>query len=89
MQVEFAAVKKELEKDIQEKKLRLLMTSEFDRLRSTAQIDNFLANTTQSGKSLGPGNARTPVAPAAGPAARPVPGNAIAPAASRPATRTR
>jgi parvulin-like peptidyl-prolyl isomerase len=76
VQVEFAAVKKELEKDIQEKKLRVLMTNEFDRLRGTAQIDNFLAGTTQSGKSLRPAAAVMPIVPAAGaPAAatRPVP----------------
>jgi len=89
VQVEFAAVKKELMKDIQEKKLRVLMTGEFDRLRGVAQIDNFLAGTTQSGKGSRPGNVLAPVAPAAGPAARPIPANSIAPAAARPATRTR
>jgi parvulin-like peptidyl-prolyl isomerase len=47
---DFNAVKGELSKDIQEKKLRLAMAAEFDRLRETAQIDNFLTNSTQSGK---------------------------------------
>ncbi len=45
------AVGDELYKDIFEKKLRLAMSQEFDRLRETAQIDNFLAGTSQSGQS--------------------------------------
>jgi parvulin-like peptidyl-prolyl isomerase len=92
VQVEFAAVKKELEKDIQEKKLRVLMTNEFDRLRTTAQIDNYLAGTTQSGKALRPGNSLVPLTPGppGGSAARPVPSGTAAPAAAaRPAPRTR
>lgn len=48
---EFAAVKGELYKDLQEKKLRVAMAKEFDRLKDSAQIDNFLAGTTQSGKA--------------------------------------
>ena len=44
---DFNAVKVELSKDIREKKLRVAMAAEFDRLREGAQIDNFLANTTQ------------------------------------------
>jgi len=47
-------VQNELEKDIREKKLRLAMSDEFDRLRSAAQIDNFEAGTSQAGKSFGP-----------------------------------
>lgn len=47
-------VKTELEKDIREKKLRLAMTEEFDRLREAAQIDNFEAGTSQTGKTYGP-----------------------------------
>jgi len=43
------AVRAELLKDIQEKKLRVVMTKEFDRLRETAQVDNFLAGSSQSG----------------------------------------
>ena len=43
-------VREELVKDIHEKKLRLAMAEEFDRLKEAAQIDNFLAGTTQSGK---------------------------------------
>ena len=45
----------EILKDIQEKKLRVLMTKEFDRLREVAQVDNFLAGTSQSGgRTAGP-----------------------------------
>ena len=47
---EFAAVEGELRKDIQEKKLRLAMSQEFDRLKESAQIDNFLAGTSQPGR---------------------------------------
>jgi len=46
---DFNAVRGELVKDIQEKKLRNLMTKEFDHLREVAQIDNFLAGNSQSG----------------------------------------
>jgi parvulin-like peptidyl-prolyl isomerase len=48
---DFEAVKDELKKEIHEKKLRLAMAEEFDRLRESAQIDNFLAGTTQAGKT--------------------------------------
>jgi parvulin-like peptidyl-prolyl isomerase len=48
---DFAAVESELRKDIHEKKLRLAMAEEFDRLRESAQIDNFLASSSQPGKS--------------------------------------
>jgi parvulin-like peptidyl-prolyl isomerase len=51
---EFDAVKGELTKDIHEKKLRVAMAKEFDRLKESAQIDNFLAGTTQSGKASDP-----------------------------------
>jgi parvulin-like peptidyl-prolyl isomerase len=60
---EFNAVKDELIKDISEKKLRLAMAKEFDRLKDTAQIDNFLAGTSQSGNRP---NARTATQPASG-----------------------
>jgi parvulin-like peptidyl-prolyl isomerase len=46
---DFNTVRSELVKDIQEKKLRSLMTKEFDRLREVAQVDNFLAGTSQNG----------------------------------------
>jgi parvulin-like peptidyl-prolyl isomerase len=48
---EFEAVKDELQKNIFEKKMRLEMRNEFDRLRDSSQIDNFLAGTSQSGRS--------------------------------------
>ncbi|MCA9200169.1 MAG: hypothetical protein KDA87_21670, partial [Planctomycetales bacterium] len=44
-----AEVRKELYRELQEKKLRVAMAEEFDRLKETAQIDNFLKRTTQSG----------------------------------------
>ena len=66
---EFNLVKDELQKDIQEKKLRMAMAKEFDRLKETSQIDNFLAGTTQSGKrpaaaaTAAPASYNQPVAP--------------------------
>ena len=51
---DIADVRSELEKDIREKKLRLAMSDEFDRLRGAAQIDNFESGTSQAGKSFGP-----------------------------------
>ena len=57
-------VKDELTKDIQEKKLRLAMAKEFDRLKDTAQIDNFLAGTSQTRKRP---TARTATQPPAAP----------------------
>jgi parvulin-like peptidyl-prolyl isomerase len=47
---EFNLVKDELFKDIHEKKVRVAMAKEFDRLKETGQVDNFLAGTSQSGK---------------------------------------
>ncbi len=100
VQTAFEEVKDELIRDIQEKKLRVLMTNEFDRLQTTSQIDNFIANTTQSG-TLPRAGALTPVAPTGGaggtaraPVVRPVPGNiapggAIPSTAARPTTKTR
>jgi parvulin-like peptidyl-prolyl isomerase len=48
---DFNAVKDELLQDLHEKKLRLAMAQKFESLRESAQIDNFLANTTQSGRT--------------------------------------
>lgn len=42
-------VKGELTREINDKKMRYAMANEFERLRESAQIDNFLAGTTQSG----------------------------------------
>jgi parvulin-like peptidyl-prolyl isomerase len=65
VQTDFKAVRSELVKDIQEKKLRLLMTKEFDRLREVAQVDNFLAGTSQSGNRSASPVTITPSGPAA------------------------
>ena len=46
--VSFAEVKQDIYNDIFEKKQRIAMAEEFNRLRESAQIDNFLAGTTQS-----------------------------------------
>lgn len=43
-------IRTELFKDIHEKKLRLEMAKKFDEIKETAQIDNFLAGTSQSGR---------------------------------------
>ena len=49
---DFNAVKNELYKDIHEKKLRIAMADEFDRLKEVAQINNFIAGTSQRGRSI-------------------------------------
>lgn len=56
---EFATVEQELVNDIREKKLRLAMASEFDRLKESAQIDNFLAGTSQPGRRAAAGRRAT------------------------------
>jgi len=43
-------VKQELSKDVAEKKLRLAMNQEFDRLKESTPYDNFLTNTTNASK---------------------------------------
>lgn len=48
---DFQAVREELHKNIFEKKLEVAMADEFGRLRKESQIDNFLAGTSQAGKS--------------------------------------
>jgi hypothetical protein len=82
--VDFAAVKGELQKDIAEKKLRQLMGSEFDRLRETAEIDNYLAGTSQAPNRKA---ATGGVAPAGGAAAVRGPATVAPATAIRPATR--
>jgi len=52
VEVDFAEVREELAKDIHEKKVRIAMAKYFEGLRKAAQIDNFLANTTQAGKRV-------------------------------------
>ncbi len=46
---ELATVKDELYKDLHEKKLRIAMNEEMDRMYSAAQIDNFMEKTAQVG----------------------------------------
>ena len=48
---DFEAVREELHSNIFEKKLEVAMAKEFERLRKEAQIDNFLAGTSQAGRS--------------------------------------
>lgn len=83
VKADFATVKDELVADIQEKKLRILMNSEFDNTVASAQIDNFLAGTSQSGRTSKVGQLPA-IAPAGGPAAannatRVAPASATAP----------
>ena len=52
----FDEVRDMIYEDVLEKKVRLAMNKEFNRLQDEAQIDNFLAGTTQSpnkGKKAG------------------------------------
>ena len=48
---DFDAVRDELHRNIFEKKLRIAMAEEFDRLTQSAKIDNFLEGTSQPGAS--------------------------------------
>jgi parvulin-like peptidyl-prolyl isomerase len=48
VQVSRDEVKSLISEDVHEKKMRLKMTSEFDRLKDQARIDNYLAGTSQS-----------------------------------------
>ena len=48
---DFAAVKEHLHRDILEKKLRIAMADEYEKMQQNSQIDNFLAGTSQSGKT--------------------------------------
>jgi parvulin-like peptidyl-prolyl isomerase len=55
VKVDFEEVKPMIYEDLQEKKLRVAMSQEYDRLMETAQIDNYLAGTSQSGRKPGEG----------------------------------
>ena len=61
---DFNSVKDELYKDIHEKKLRIAMADEFDRLKMSARIDNFLAGTSQAGRPIRTGARANAAAPA-------------------------
>jgi len=64
-----AQIQEELSKDIFEKKLRIAMNKEFDRLKESTTCDNFLMGSTseakaRNGKSLGKANEKSNVVPA-------------------------
>jgi parvulin-like peptidyl-prolyl isomerase len=63
-------VRGELEADILEKKLTAEMTKQFDDIHSSAQIDNFLAGTSQAGQRHSSAGAGGPNPAAKGPSAR-------------------
>jgi parvulin-like peptidyl-prolyl isomerase len=50
IEADFNEVRKDLYEDIHEKKLRIAMAAEFKRIQEGAQIDNYLAGTSQSSK---------------------------------------
>lgn len=56
---DFDAVKDELHKNIFEKKLNVAMADRFEQLRKESQIDNFLAGTSQAGKTHTAGRPNT------------------------------
>jgi hypothetical protein len=90
IQVDYNSVKGELHKDILEKKQRVLMTREFDRLKEVAQVDNFLAGTSQSGGAKPASSMLLPQSPTAA-APRPAPAASATPrpaASSTPANAT-
>jgi len=78
--VKFPEVRQLLFDDIHEKKLRVAMAQEFERIKNSSQIDNFLAGTTQSPKKAG---ALDPLAPRVSRS----PGAVQPAAATRPVTR--
>lgn len=78
-------VRSELVKDITEKKLRAAMGKEFDRLKTDAQVDNFLAGTSQAGarSSVARVPGKSPTGPVGGvPPTGPAP--VVGPAAAKP-----
>jgi parvulin-like peptidyl-prolyl isomerase len=99
VQPDFDSIKDELASEIEEKKLRLMMTQEFDRIREVAQIDNFLAGISQSPqkKSAGPiapigakpraGSIQASGQPAGGNGGAVAPASATLPRAATPRTR--
>jgi hypothetical protein len=50
IEARFEDVRQDIYQDIHEKKLRLAMAAEFTRIQEAAQIDNYLAGTSQSSK---------------------------------------
>ncbi len=49
---EIDAVREQLHRDIYEKKIRIAMAERLDALKANAQIDNFLAGTSQAGRAI-------------------------------------
>ena len=82
---EFEAVREELYKDLHEKKLRIEMAKAFEALKEAAQIDNFLAGTSQAGKRR---NA-APLPPGGTATGRLSPNRRAGPAARRSLSTTR
>lgn len=80
---DFNAVKDELYNDLLEKKMRVAMAREFEAVKEAAQVDNFLAGTSQDGKRFqGPDKLDASVKPAS--ATRPVTAPRVG---SRPTTK--
>lgn len=91
VQVDPQLARKELHKDLEEKKLRVKMSNEFDRLLRTSQIDNYIAGTSQSGREATPTLGRgqqarggSGVMPAGGAAAARAPGGVVPTAGQTP-----
>ena len=87
--VDFAEVRDMIYEDIHEKKLRLAMADEFERLQSEAQIDNYLAGTSQPGKRAQQASATLPASggKAASRVVAPVPARGRAASARKPTRR--
>ncbi len=56
---DFDVVKDELQRNIHEKKMRVAMSTEFERLQTESQIDNFLTGTSQPGQPTSPTSVRS------------------------------
>ena len=54
VEVKFDEVKNLIQEDLHEKKLRVAMSKEFDKLKDNAAIDNLLAGTIKSPKGAPP-----------------------------------
>lgn len=63
----FDDVRDELYKDILEKKMRIAMAEEFERITTTAQIDNFLEGSSQPGSDAVEAARNAPAGPARNP----------------------
>jgi parvulin-like peptidyl-prolyl isomerase len=87
--VDFASVRDGIYKDIHEKKMRVEMNKEFERLIAAAQIDNYLTGRSQAGRRTAAAPAaRTGTAPQGTPAKIAPSRTAAAPAATGPTGKT-